>query len=184
MRNILIVVDMQNDFIDGSLGTKEAQAVVPKVVERINEAKAKNWNIYYTQDTHYDDYLNTQEGKKLPVKHCIYGTKGYELNPDVLSAMVEYPTSGYNKNTFGCMDLADDIQWIARDEDYEKELNIELVGLCTDICVVSNALLLKAYLPEATISVNASCCAGVTPEKHKAALETMASCQINIIEGE
>lgn len=182
MNNILIVVDMQNDFIDGSLGTKEAQAIVPKVVDRINKAKEEHWRIYYTQDTHYNDYLDTQEGKKLPVKHCIYGTDGYSLNNEVSNAMNCYEDlHKYTKNTFGCIDLAEDLCFEAQDDGTEHLMNIELIGLCTDICVVSNALLLKAFIPEATVSVNAACCAGVTPEKHEAALKTMESCQINII---
>ena len=168
--NILLVVDMQNDFIDGSLGTSEARKIVQKVVNRIKQAKQDNWRIYLTQDTHYDDYLDTNEGKHLPVEHCIYSTDGYDLNRDIADVIAGYPVSVYGKNTFGCIDFAEDITFEAQDEGTEHLMNIELVGLCTDICVVSNALLLKAFLPEATISVNASCCAGVTPEKHQAAL--------------
>ena len=181
-KHILIVVDMQNDFIDGSLGTEEAKIIVPEVVKRIEYAKKYKWLICCTQDTHYDNYLYTHEGEKLPVKHCIFGTKGYELHPDVLAALKEYPASIYNKNTFGSMDLADDIVTNIRNtHTEEKDVSIELVGLCTDICVVSNALLLRAALPEARIAVNTECCAGVTPETHISAIRTMKQCQIDIL---
>lgn len=178
----LIVVDMQNDFIDGSLGTKEAQGIVPKVVERINKAKEEGWEIFCTKDMHYSNYPVTQEGQKLPVPHCIYGTEGHNIHPDVLMALVGYPFMRYVKNTFGSLNLADDISSFIKNElPAESFAVIEIVGLCTDICVVSNALILKAYLPEAQIFVNSSCCAGVTPELHEAALKVMESCQINII---
>lgn len=178
----LVVVDMQNDFITGSLGTKEAQGIVPLVVERIKKAKEEGWEIFCTKDTHYRDYPMTQEGQKLPVLHCIYGTEGHNIHPDVLDAMKEYPVMEYVKNTFGCLNLADDISNFVRNElPAESFAVIEVIGLRTDTSVLSNAILLKAYLPEAQIFVNASCCAGVTPELHEAALKTMASCQINII---
>ncbi len=172
MRKILIVVDMQKDFVDGALGTAEAVAIVPAVVEKIKEYKKDD--IFVTRDTHQKDYLSTQEGRNLPVEHCIEGTPGWELD-----SKVEEAVSGaaiVNKPTFGSTALVDMVKKIAEKED----ISIELIGLCTDICVVSNALLLKAAMPEVEISVDASCCAGVTPEKHEAALETMRSCQIQV----
>lgn len=165
MAKTLIVVDMQNDFIDGSLGTKEAQAIVGNVRKKIKEYQTHGDEIIFTRDTHQEDYLETPEGKKLPVKHCIYGTKGWEI-----AEGLEIPEAIYiDKPTFG---------WVHWNERSFEE--IELVGLCTDICVVSNALILKAMFPEAEITVDASCCAGVTPETHKAALETMKMCQIQV----
>lgn len=176
---VLIVVDMQNDFIDGSLGTKEAQEIVPNVVNKIKE-----WDgdIVFTYDTHFDDYFSTKEGKKLPVKHCVEGTHGHEIKDCVIEALIdnehENGTSFYiNKKTFGSTTLPEMLK--VYNYDY-----IELVGLCTDICVVSNALLLKANFTEADIAVDASCCAGVTPETHRAALTTMKMCQIDIINEE
>lgn len=178
----LVVVDMQNDFITGSLGTKEAQGIVPHVAERIKKAREEGWEIFCTKDTHYSNYLMTPEGIKLPVPHCICGTEGHNICPEVLEAMREYPVMEYEKHTFGSLYLADDIANFVRNELPAPHLAvIEIVGLCTDICVVSNALLLKAYIPEAQIFVNASCCAGVTPEKHDAALKVMESCQIEVI---
>lgn len=165
MKRTLIVVDMQNDFIDGSLGTKEAQAIVENVKKKIEQYRANGDEIIFTRDTHQADYLQTPEGKELPVEHCIEGTHGWEIAegidlPDCLH--IDKPTFGWTK-------------W----NQYDFE-TIELVGLCTDICVVSNALILKAYFPEAEISVDASCCAGVTPESHEAALTTMKMCQIHV----
>lgn len=172
MRKILIVVDMQKDFVDGALGTAEAVAIVPAVVEKIKEYKKED--IFVTRDTHQKDYLSTQEGRNLPVEHCIEGTPGWELDSKVAEAVSG--AAVVNKPTFGSTALVDMVKKIAEKED----ISIELIGLCTDICVVSNALLLKAAMPEVEISVDASCCAGVTPEKHKAALETMRSCQIMV----
>ena len=173
MKKTLIVIDMQNDFISGSLGSKEAQAIVPNVVEKIN-----NWDgdIIVTQDTHYDNYLETREGKYLPVKHCIEGTDGHKINEKVFDALVKHRGnfSALNKITFGSTALPE----IIRGQDFDY---IELVGLCTDICLVSNAMILKANYPEIDITVDASCCAGVTPESHQAALTTMKMCQINVI---
>lgn len=166
MRKTLIVVDMQNDFIDGSLGTKEAVAIVPNVKKKIEEYKNRGDEIIFTRDTHNDDYLETSEGKKLPVEHCIIHSHGWNIANEL-----EIPNCKYiNKPSFGW------IHW--NDNTFEE---IELVGLCTDICVVSNALILKAMFPDVNIIVDASCCAGVTPETHKAALETMKMCQINVI---
>jgi nicotinamidase-related amidase len=173
MRKILVVVDMQKDFVDGALGTKEAVAIVPNVVEKIKSYNPED--VFFTKDTHQKDYMTTQEGANLPVEHCIEGTPGWELDKDV--AEVVRGASIVNKPTFGSTDLAKMISDIASGE----EIEIELIGLCTDICVVSNALMLKAFMPEVKISVDSSCCAGVTPQKHEAALETMRSCQINVI---
>lgn len=172
MRKILVVVDMQNDFIDGSLGTAEAQAIVPLVAQKMKSYDKAD--IYVTRDTHGENYLETAEGRKLPVVHCVKGTKGWQLHPEIEAAADENYI--INKPTFGSMDLME----LLRRENEKEPLEIELVGLCTDICVVSNALLLKAALPENTIRVDAGCCAGVTPESHRAALATMEKCQIEI----
>lgn len=170
MRKILIVIDMQNDFIDGALGTPEAVAIVENVKAKINEYAPED--IFATMDTHTPDYLNTQEGSNLPVEHCIKGTDGWQIRSDIAELLDGAKI--YEKPTFGSTTLAKDIAKIAAKEDIE----IELVGLCTDICVASNALLLKAHMPEVKISVDPACCAGVTPESHEAALATMAMCQI------
>lgn len=163
---VLIVVDMQNDFIDGALGTKEAQAIVPNVKNKIEEYKARGDKIIFTRDTHPKNYLETNEGKYLPVEHCIEGTYGWQIADGL-----EVPNCHYiDKPTFGWK------HW--NSHNFEE---VELVGLCTDICVVSNALILKATFPEINITVDASCCAGVTPESHQAALTTMKMCQINVI---
>ncbi len=174
MKKLLIVVDMQNDFINGALGTKEAEAVVDNVVSKIRNF---NGDIYATLDTHFEDYMNTSEGEKLPVPHCIKGTDGWNINKKVQSVLDEKGYIKVEKITFGSVGLPQ----IIADTYNVAEIEIEIVGLCTDICVVSNALLLKAHFPEIRISVDSTCCAGVTPEKHKAALETMASCQIDIL---
>jgi nicotinamidase/pyrazinamidase len=172
MQKILVVIDMQNDFIDGSLGTKEAQNIVPKVAEKI--AQYKSSNVIATRDTHEENFLETQEGTYLPVKHCIRGTRGWEFPQSLKALLAEAKV--YDKPSFGSVQLAGDLS----ESNKREPVELELVGLCTDICVVSNALLLKAYMPEVKISVDASCCAGVTPEKHDAALETMRSCQIQV----
>ena len=173
MRKILVVVDMQNDFIDGALGTAEAVAIVENVKARIREYDPAD--VFVTMDTHAPDYLETQEGRNLPVEHCIKGTKGWQIRSDIASLLPDWHI--YEKPTFGSVALAKDIAGIAADE----EIEIEVLGLCTDICVVSNALMLKAYMPEVQISVDPSCCAGVTPESHEAALKTMQMCQIMIM---
>lgn len=166
MKKTLIVIDMQNDFVSGPLGTKEAQAIVPNVKKKIEEYKARGDEIIFTRDTHLDNYLETNEGKHLPVKHCIAGTYGWNIVDDLRP----YVRKCIDKPTFG---------WPHWSQfDFEE---IEIAGLCTDICVVSNSLILKAMFPEINITVDASCCAGVTPESHKAALTTMKMCQINII---
>lgn len=172
-KRILVVVDMQNDFISGALGTKEAQAIVPKVREKIQNFDG--W-VYFTMDTHGEDYLSTQEGRNLPVKHCVKGTWGWKLNPQIDQVRQSTPVE---KNTFGSKGLADVLK--ARNT-YEEPLEeIQLVGVCTDICVISNALLVKAFCPEAAVSVRASCCAGVTPHSHETALAAMRACQIDIV---
>lgn len=175
MRRILIVIDMQNDFIDAALGTKEAVAIVEAVKDKIRSYPAAD--VIATMDTHGENYMQTQEGKYLPVPHCIRETEGWQIRPDIADLLTEAKI--YEKPTFGSTALAADL----RDLSEKEEIELELVGLCTDICVVSNALLLKAVMPEVKISVDASCCAGVTPEKHLAALETMRSCQIQVING-
>ena len=173
MRRILVVIDMQNDFISGSLGTREAEAIVDAVRRKIYSYPSSD--VYYTMDTHGEDYLNTQEGKFLPVPHCIRETEGWKICPEITGLLARAKV--YEKPTFGSIQLAQDLRAIAEKEDIE----LELVGLCTDICVISNALLLKAFLPETKISVDSTCCAGVTPEKHIAALKVMKSCQIEVI---
>ncbi len=173
MRKILVVVDMQNDFIDGALGTKEAQQIVEPVIHKIKEYDITN--IYTTRDTHGTDYLSTQEGKNLPVEHCIKGTEGWEIRAEIAELLQGAVV--VDKPSFGSLELAE----LLYEENKKEELEVELVGLCTDICVVSNAILLKAKMPEIQISVDASCCAGVTPESHQAALETMKMCQIQIL---
>lgn len=179
MKRLLVVVDMQNDFIDGSLGTKEAEAIVPNVVDKIEK-----WDgdIITTQDTHFDNYLNTREGKYLPVQHCISGTNGHKINEKVNEAVLSsgHHIMNVSKLSFGSKGLPHFIfnEIFKNGTEYGY---IEIIGLCTDICVVSNALLLKTHYPEVDIAVDASCCAGVTPESHKAALLTMKMCQIDII---
>lgn len=174
MKHILVVVDMQNDFVDGALGSKEAEAIVSGVAQKI---RAFSGDIFVTFDTHFENYMETSEGKKLPVPHCIKGTDGWLLHPAVASALAGKAFTRVEKNTFGSMDLPGLIRVSAGGAPF----SIELIGLCTDICVVSNALLLKAAFPEAPICVDAACCAGVTPETHRAALATMKSCQIDVI---
>lgn len=171
---ILIVVDMQNDFVDGALGSAEAKAIVPNVVDKI---KGFDGAIIVTYDTHKNDYMQTREGKYLPVPHCVENTDGWELNQDVENALAGKYVRKVHKPTFGAVTLPNLINTVTT---VDKNTSITLVGLCTDICVVSNALLLKAYYPEADITVDSNCCAGVTPESHEAALTTMKMCQINI----
>ncbi len=174
MKNILIVVDMQNDFVDGSLGTPEAQAIVPAVAERI-----RGWDgeIVVTFDTHGEDYMQTQEGSRLPVPHCIRDTDGWRLAPAVEEALKGKAYRALCKGSFGSRDLPEVVREIAGDEPFTADF----VGLCTDICVVSNALLLKAFYPEMPMRVESALCAGVTPGKHEAALETLRSCQFDVI---
>jgi len=166
MKKTLIVVDMQNDFIDMALGTPEAQAIVPRVKAKIEAYLANGDEVLFTRDTHGEDYLDTPEGTKLPVVHCVKGTKGWQI--------------AHGLYREGCR-IIDKPQFGWPHWDREAFEAVELVGLCTDICVVSNALILKAQHPSVPIAVDASCCAGVTPESHEAALKTMAMCQIDIL---
>lgn len=170
MKRLLVVIDMQNDFITGSLGTKEAEAIVPAAAERIAGFEG---DVVYTRDTHDENYLTTSEGKKLPVVHCIKGTEGWEIQPEVFRAGEGKTTAVIDKPTFGSAALCD----FTVSGGYDA---IELIGLCTDICVISNALCLKARLWETPITVWKSCCAGVTPSSHENALSAMAMCQIDI----
>lgn len=166
MKKTLIVVDMQNDFIDMALGTKEAVAIVPKVKARIQEYVSHGHEIIFTRDTHFGDYLQTTEGRKLPVEHCIKGTRGWQIADGLYvegSKIIDKPNFGW-------------LHW--QEEQLE---DVEIIGLCTDICVVSNALIIKAAFPDAHVKVDSSCCAGVTVESHAAALKTMAMCQIEIV---
>ena len=166
MKKTLIVIDMQNDFIDMALGTKEAVAIVPKVREKIEKYRKNGDEIIYTRDTHTKDYLGTSEGKKLPVVHCVKGTKGWEIADTLYiegSKIIDKPSFGYTG-------------W-----DKEELYDVEIVGLCTDICVVSNALIIKAVFPDAKVKVDSSCCAGVTVESHEAALKTMQMCQVEVV---
>ena len=169
---VLVVIDMQNDFIDGALGTPEACAIVPAVVDKIRNFDGL---VLATRDTHGADYLNTQEGRNLPVEHCIKGTKGWELNPEISALIKEAPI---DKPTFGSCELGMRLKELAQHENIE---NITLIGVCTDICVISNAMIIKAFLPEVPVTVVKECCAGVTPESHLRALEAMRSCQIEIV---
>ena len=174
MKKFLVVVDMQKDFVDGVLGSAEAAGIVPASVEKIMNFDGE---VFATLDTHFENYMETAEGRKLPVPHCIKDTDGWQLDKDIAAALSAREYTSVEKNTFGSVDLPEIISKAAGGEDF----SVELIGLCTDICVVSNALLLKANFPEAAISVDAKCCAGVTPEKHAAAIETMRSCQIDIL---
>lgn len=169
-KKLLVVVDMQVDFIGGALGTKEAQAVLPRVRERVAAARRDGSTVVFTRDTHAADYLSTQEGKNLPVPHCIEGSVGWQL----AEGLADSGDRVFDKPTFGSRALAE----YAAEEAFAR---IEVIGVCTDICVISNALLLKAFLPEAEISVRADCCAGVTPESHERALGAMEACQIKLL---
>ena len=204
---ILVVVDMQNDFIDGALGTPEAVEIVPAVVKKIKEFDGL---VVLTRDTHQENYMQTQEGGKLPVPHCIEGTDGWQINVEVMEAadqqaealsesyaddddavMVTIDPSIFNKPTFGCVELGEALlranqaepdaeNGIDADDTENIIESIEVIGLCTDICVISNAMLLKAFLPEVSVIVDAACCAGVTPESHMRALGAMQACQIEV----
>ena len=174
MKKFLVVVDMQKDFVDGILGTQEAAAIVPDVVSKIQSFAG---TVVATLDTHFENYMETAEGQKLPVPHCIRNTPGWHLDVSVAEALNQKGYIPIEKITFGSVDLPLVLKNAAGDEPFA----VELVGLCTDICVVSNALLLKAHFPEFEISVDSACCAGVTPATHQAALDTMRCCQINIL---
>ncbi|MBN2938584.1 MAG: cysteine hydrolase [Collinsella sp.] len=171
----LVVVDMQHDFVDGALGTPEAQAIVARVAA---QAQTFDGIVVFTKDTHYSDYLQTLEGKNLPVEHCLHGTPGWELMPELQAIRDERNSFVFEKTTFASLDLA---MWLAEENVAEPIESIELIGLCTDICVISNALLIKGWIPEVPLKVDASLCAGVTPDGHKAALATLRSCQVEVI---
>lgn len=174
VKRILIVVDMQKDFVDGSLGTKEAVSIVDNVCKKI---ETFDGDVIVTYDTHFANYMETQEGKHLPVSHCIKNTEGWNLDDKVQITLDKRPYKVIEKPTFGSMELVEYIK-----SSYNpSEMEIVLIGLCTDICVVSNALLMKANFLETKVVVDASCCAGVTPESHEAALLTMKMCQIEIV---
>ncbi len=174
MKHYLVVVDIQNDFVDGALGTKEAQDIIENSVRKIENFEGE---IFVTFDTHSEDYLYTSEGKKLPVVHCVKGTKGFELNERIAKALENREYTPVEKPTFGSLELPKLIKENAGD----SEFDITLIGLCTDICVVSNALILKAIFLDAEIYVDSSCCAGVSVATHNAALDTMRCCQINVL---
>jgi len=168
---VLLVIDMQNDFIDGALGTAEAQAIVDGVYKRVKDFDGK---VLFTRDTHDDNYLETEEGKNLPVPHCIKGTKGWEICDKLLPLVVEKP---FDKPTFGSVELEKYMVELSQKEEIES---ISLVGLCTDICVISNAMLMKANFPNIPIIVESSLCAGVSCESHQRALDSMKMCHIYI----
>lgn len=177
--DVLIVVDMQNDFVTGALGSPEAVEIVPRVVQRVRQGLEKGETVLFTRDTHGADYAGTQEGRKLPVAHCIKGSEGWEIIPQLRP----YAARPIDKPTFGSQTLG--ALLLARDEDLRKQgkpgvEKVTFLGVCTDICVISNALLVKAFLPEAEIVVEANCCAGVTPESHRTSLEAMKACQIAV----
>ena len=175
MKKLLIVVDMQNDFIDGALGTKEAQEMTPRLAKFIKEFDGY---VIPTMDTHHENYLDTLEGKKLPVKHCIEGTDGWNISDLIMQGLLQNDglQNAVHKPTFGSFDLVDRVADLQKDIDH-----IEITGLCTDICVVSNALMLRAAFPDMAIAVHRNLCAGVTPETHEASLTTMKMCQIDVI---
>lgn len=178
MSKYLVVVDMQNDFIDGALGTPEAQAILPKVIEKIENFPGA---VVFTQDTHDEDYLETLEGKKLPVEHCIIDTEGWKIQKDIQELQLSKHGLVFNKDTFGSPQMVGCLQGINRMAPLD---GIEVIGLCTDICVMANAVLLRTALPDTPIRVIASCCAGSTPEAHKVALEAMKSLQIDVEESD
>lgn len=171
---ILIVVDMQNDFIDGALGTKEAQTIVKNVGDKIRQYKEEKQLVLFTRDTHEENYLQTREGRYLPVAHCIRGSSGWNIK----DTLADENDIVVDKPTFGSLELVERIKSLTEDTNMES---IELIGLCTDICVISNAMICKAAFPETDILVDSSCCAGVTPESHHTALEAMKMCQIVIV---
>ena len=177
MAKALSIVDMQNDFIRGALGSKEAVAIVNNVKERAEKLVSEGYTAFFTRDTHDEHYMETLEGKYLPVKHCIDNSDGWQIIPELINISGFY----LRKYTFGHNAWDKMFNMIFRNDKVEE---IELMGVCTDICVVSNALVLRMLYPNTEITVHANCCAGVTPEKHKAALEVMKSCQINVVEGE
>ncbi len=170
MKDVLIVVDMQKDFIDGALGTNEATSIVNNVIDKIKNFDGEK---IFTRDTHYDNYMDTQEGKNLPVKHCIKDSEGWNIEKEIDSLRTD-DMKVFDKPTFGSVELA---KYLSSNEGIES---VTLIGLCTDICVISNAMLIKAFMPEVKVVVDASCCAGVTPDSHNNALEAMKMCQIEV----
>ena len=185
-RQVLVIIDCQNDFITGALRNEEAIKKVPNIINKINERK---WDfICLTRDTHGEEYMNTSEGKKLPIPHCLYGTGGWNIEENVMRAVIDskIPYIIYNKNTFGLYSIADNLEFELDDKTdidvMDDDLYVEVVGFCTDICVVSNAIILKSNWSDwAEIVVDSNCCAGTTPERHEAALEVMKSCQIDVL---
>lgn len=183
MKKILVVVDCQNDFISGALGSDAAKAIVPNVVKKIKEYDAyPEHYIYFTRDTHHDDYLKTDEGMWLPIPHCLENTHGWEINPDILEAAEGTLHEFIDKPRFGSFNLSSQILLRTNPLCGDGKANVEICGLCTDICVVSNALMIKSSMRNGvSVTVDSQCCAGLTKEKHEAALEVMRSCQINVI---
>lgn len=175
MSKILIVIDMQNDFVNGALGSKEAIEILPRAVKKIKSHKG---HIIYTRDTHDLEYLNSREGKKLPIIHCVKGTDGWKLVNELDELAYEGSSKIFDKKTFGSIDMVNHVIDLCKNEEIEE---IELIGVCTDICVISNAILLKAGIPEMKFTVDSKCCAGVTPESHINALKAMSMCHIEII---
>ena len=176
MNRILVVVDMQNDFVSGSLGTKEAQEIVSNVIAKIKDYKENGFRVFATKDTHYEDnYFDTQEGKNLPVLHCIKDTWGWEL-VDGVKELID-PKDIFTKESFGSLNAMEEVSKLTKQETTE----VEFIGLCTDICVISNVAIFKAIVPEIKVIVDSKCCAGVTPEKHESALETMRSIQVEVL---
>ena len=174
---LLVVVDMQNDFIDGALGTPEAQSIVPAVKRKIEEYVNRGDKVFYTADTHFEEnYLETQEGQKLPVPHCIHGTHGWQIADGLYVDSAPLVC----KTTFGLWDIGHRLQALANGAEIDS---IEVIGLCTDICVISNVMLIKSWFEEIPVIVDSSCCAGVTPESHVNALRAMEMCQVNIVKG-
>ena len=174
--DVLIVVDLQKDFVSGALGTPEAVGIVPAAARRVAEAVRRGEEVLFTRDTHGPDYLDTQEGRKLPVPHCVRGTEGWELVPELRESAAGRTV--LDKPSFGSAELG---RLLAERNGREPIRRVTLIGLCTDICVISNALLVKAFFPEARVAVDAACCAGVTPKSHQTALDAMRACQIDVL---
>ena len=185
MKKLLVVVDMQKDFVDGSLGTPEAVEIVPGVVEKVKDAKEEETDIVFTRDTHGEDYLKTQEGRKLPVVHTVKYTEGWEIQKDVMDAVTgkykQEQIAMIDKPCFGSEELAERIGKLGQEYPEDGELTVDFVGVCTDICVISNVFLAKAAARNAVVRVIERACAGVTPETHRTAIEAMRGCQVEII---
>lgn len=174
MHKYLVVIDMQNDFVTGALGTQEAKAIIPAVKKRIEGAASAGRTVFFTQDTHHENYMDTSEGSHLPVAHCVEGTDGWKIIPE----LAPFAHETIRKPTFGAVLLVKLLETVSEDDG--KNIDIALCGVCTDICVVSNALLIRAHFPEATIRLYEDSCAGSTPARHNAAIEVMRSCQIEV----